>query len=144
MTALIPRVEQTWRSCAAAAITDHVQAWLADSGYASTANSQALTELPLLVAVIRERPQTGLSPSAEGNLFPTGQREMAARLATPPAGRNLYKRRSALVEPGFAQLFQRFGRHLNYRGTAGVDTEIKPLGAVRNLNKLFLHAKNTS
>jgi hypothetical protein len=47
-------------------------------------------------------------------------------------------RRGALVEPGFAQLFQRFGRHLNYRGTDGVDAEIKLLGAVDNLATLFL------
>jgi hypothetical protein len=37
------------------------------------------------------------------------------------------------------KLFQRFGRHLNYRGRAQVNTEIKLLGAVHNLNKLFKH-----
>ena len=36
--------------------------------------------------------------------------------------------RAALAEPGFAQLFQRFGRQLNYRGRANVNTEIKLLG----------------
>jgi transposase len=144
MTALVPMVKQTQRNCAAAAITDHVQAWLADGGYASAANFQALTKLPLLVAVTRERTQAGRASSPGDKLIPAGQREMAARLATP-GGSNLYKRRSALVEPGFAQLFQRFGRHLHYRGTDGVDTEIKLLGAVHNLNKLFLaHAKNTT
>ncbi|MFI6803333.1 transposase [Streptosporangium canum] len=78
MTALVPMVKQTQRNCTAAAITDHVQAWLADSGYASAANFQALTELPLLVAVTSERTQTGLSPSPEDNPVPAGQREMAA------------------------------------------------------------------
>jgi hypothetical protein len=47
------------------------------------------------------------------------------------------------VEPGFAQLFQRFGRRLNYRGH-GVDTEIKLLGAVHNLSKLVDHKARTS
>ncbi|MFI6449129.1 hypothetical protein [Kitasatospora sp. NPDC050543] len=61
---------------------------------------------------------------------------MAARLATP-AGRSLYKRRSALVEPGFAQLFQRFGRELHLRGHDAVDTEIKLLGTVHYMNKIF-------
>ncbi|MEV0324645.1 hypothetical protein ACIBKX_36900 [Streptomyces sp. NPDC050658] len=44
-----------------------------------------------------------------------------------------------MVEPGFAQLFQRFGRHLNYRGRRAVDAEIKLLGTVHNLNKLISH-----
>ncbi|MGW2376533.1 transposase [Kitasatospora sp. NPDC001683] len=61
---------------------------------------------------------------------------MADRLATP-TGRAQYRQRSALVEPGFAQLFQRFGRHLNYRGHRAVDTEIKLLGTVHNLSKLL-------
>ena len=67
-----------------------------------------------------------------------GHREMAARLASVE-GRQLYARRGALVEPGFAQLFQRFGRRVHQRGTAAVDTEIKLLGAVHNLNKIFRH-----
>ncbi|MFD5657506.1 hypothetical protein [Streptomyces hirsutus] len=46
---------------------------------------------------------------------------------------------SALVEPGFAQIFQRFGRHLNYCGRQAVDAEIKFLGTVHNLNKLINH-----
>ncbi|MET8413731.1 transposase, partial [Streptomyces sp. NPDC005195] len=54
---------------------------------------------------------------------------MAARLATP-TGRAQYRQRSALVEPGFAQIFQRFGRHLNYRGRQAVDAELKLLGTV--------------
>jgi DDE family transposase len=63
---------------------------------------------------------------------------MAARLATP-SGRAQYRQRSALVEPGFAHLFPRFGRHLNYRDHQAVDTGVKLLGAVHNLNKLIRH-----
>ncbi|MFE6904646.1 transposase [Streptomyces sp. NPDC057717] len=66
-------------------------------------------------------------------------RTWRARLATP-TGRAQYRQRSALVEPGFAQIFQRFGRHLNYRGRPAVDAEIKLLGTVHNLNKLINHA----
>ena len=138
MTALVPMVHRARRNCVAAGITATVQAWLADNGYASAANFDALAGMPLFVAVTKEEKQIGLRESAGEETVPLGQREMAARLDTP-AGRSLYKRRSALVEPGFAQLFQRFGRFLNYRGTDGVDTEIKLLGAVHNLGKLFLH-----
>ncbi|MGW7426257.1 transposase [Streptomyces sp. NPDC054813] len=58
------------------------------------------------------------------------------RLATPD-GRAPYRQRSALVEPGFAQLFQRFGRRLDNRGHRAVDAEIKLLGTVHNLSKLI-------
>ncbi|PZF97029.1 hypothetical protein C1I99_16510 [Micromonospora deserti] len=138
MTALVPVVKRTQHNCAAAGITDQVTAWLADSGYASTANFAALSDLPLLVSVTQEYRQTHSPEPPEHTTIPTGHRDMVARLATP-AGRELYARRSALVEPGFAQLFQRFGRHLHYRGATSVDAEIKLLGAVHNLNKLFRH-----
>jgi hypothetical protein len=65
---------------------------------------------------------------------------MAARLATP-AGKRLYARRAALVEPAFAQFFGRFGRYLNYRGRDAADTEIKLLGTVHNLGKLLDHRR---
>jgi Transposase DDE domain len=73
---------------------------------------------------------------------PPGHQDIAARLATP-TGHDLYTRRSAIVEPGFAQLFQRFGRHLHYRGANSVDTELKLLGTVHNLNKLLRHETKT-
>ncbi|SDT83469.1 hypothetical protein SAMN05216371_8302 [Streptomyces sp. TLI_053] len=59
---------------------------------------------------------------------------MAARLATP-AARIPHKRRSALVEPGLAQLFQQSGRRLHLRGHDAVDTETELLGTVRDMNK---------
>ena len=65
---------------------------------------------------------------------------MAARLATP-AGKSLYKRRAAQVEPFFAQFFARFGRYLNYRGRDAADAELKLLGAVHNLAKLLDHRR---
>jgi hypothetical protein len=58
-----------------------------------------------------------------------------------PAGKKLYKRRVGLVEPAFAQLFARFGRYVSYRGHDAVDAEVKLLGAVHNLAKLFEHRR---
>ena len=81
----------------------------------------------LLVAVSREAAQTGRAADGRGGELPAGWEKMAARLATP-AGKNLYKRRAALVEPAFAQFFGRFGRYLNYRGRDAADAEIKLLG----------------
>jgi len=93
--------------------------------------------------VANEGQLTGRAEPPAIDTVPAGQREMAARLATP-GGRTLYKRRGCLVEPGFAQLFRRFGRHLNYRGVIGAVAEIKLLGVVHNLNKLIAHDARTA
>ncbi|AVH54567.1 MULTISPECIES: transposase [Streptomyces] len=133
-------VAKTQHNHQAAGLPGDIQLWLADSGYASTAAFEALADLPLLVSVTSEAHQAGF-PAKRQNA-PAGQHAMAARLATP-AGQAQYRQGSALVEPGFAQLFQRFGRHLNYRGGQEVDTEIKLLGTVHNLNKILSHTAET-
>ncbi|MGI5240505.1 transposase [Dactylosporangium sp. CA-139066] len=134
-TALIPVIRRARHNCATAGLTSDVAAWLADSGYASTANFTALADLPLLVSLTKEYDQTRATTPPSHNA-PAGHRDMATRLASPE-GKQLYARRGALVEPGFAQLFQWFGRHLHHRGTNDVDAEIKLLGVVHNLNKIF-------
>lgn len=139
-TALVPMVEKTQHNHRAAGLCGDIQLWLADSGYASTAAFEALADLPLLVSVTSEAHQAGFP--AKRQHAPVGQQAMATRLATP-SGQAQYRQRSALVEPGFAQLFQRFGRHLNYRGRHAVDAEIKLLGTVHNLNKLLRHTAET-
>ncbi|GLZ02367.1 transposase [Actinoplanes sp. NBRC 103695] len=109
-TALIPVIKRAQLNCAAAGLTDAVAAWLADSGYASTANFAALADLPLLVSIAKEYDQ--LRTVTADHKLPAGHRDMAARLASAD-GKQLYARRGALVEPGFAQLFQKFGRRVH-------------------------------
>ncbi|MEV8569610.1 transposase [Streptomyces sp. NPDC051322] len=89
-----------------------------------------------MVSVTSDADQAGFP--AKRQQAPADQQDMAARLATPTE-RAQYRPRSALVEPGSAQIFQRFRRHLNYRGRPAVDAEIKLLGTVHNLNKLINH-----
>jgi transposase len=132
--ALITMIETAAANCDQAGLRDQIRAWLADNGYASAANFAALEHLMLLVAVTGEAAQTGRGGG--GRALPAGWEKMAARLATP-AGKSLYKRRAAQVEPAFAQLFARFGRYLNYRGRDAVDAEVKLLGTVHNLAKLL-------
>jgi transposase len=132
--ALVTMIGAAAANCELAGIRDQIRAWLAGNGYASAANFAALEHLMLLVAVTGEAAQTGRA--AAGRALPAGWEKMAARLATP-AGQKLYKRRAALVEPAFAQLFARSGRYVNYRGRDAVDTEVKLLGAVHNLGKLL-------
>jgi transposase len=136
--ALIPMIETAAANCDQAGIGGQIRAWLADNGYASAASFAALQHLMLLVAVTGEAAQTGRDRT--GSPVPAGQQDMAARLATP-AGKSLYKRRAGRVEPAFAQLFDRFGRYLNYRGHDAADAEVKLLGAVHNLAKLFSHQR---
>jgi transposase len=137
--ALVEMITTAAANCELAGLAGRIRGWLADNGYASAANFKALEHLMLLVAVSAEAAQTGRADGTGGE-FPPGWEHMAARLATP-AGKKLYKRRAALVEPAFAQFFGRFGRYLNYRGRDAADTEIKLLGAVHNLGKLLDHRR---
>jgi transposase len=132
--ALITMIAAAAANCDLAGLRGQIRAWLAGNGYASAANFAALDHLMLLVAVHGEAAQTGRLPA--GTSLPAGWQDMAARLATP-AGKSLYKRRAAQVEPFFAQFFARFGRYLNYRGRDAADAELKLLGAVHNLAKLL-------
>jgi transposase len=134
--ALVTMIETALANCELAGLAGRIRAWLADNGYASAASFQALDHLMLLVSVRNEAAQTGRAAAA--GTVPPGWQPMAARLATP-AGKSLYRRRAGLVEPAFAQFFARFGRYLNYRGRDAADAEIKLLGAVHNLGKLFSH-----
>ena len=59
--------------------------------------------------------------------------QMAARLDTPE-GKALYKQRAGIIEPVFAQLFSRLGRHLNYRG-GKTDLELHLWAISHNLLK---------
>jgi hypothetical protein len=108
---------------------------LFDNGYASEANFTA--ELPvqtLLVAVQREARQTNRLTEGAPTI-PEPWRAMADRL-DEPANRALYKRRGAIIEPVFAQLFNHFGHDLNLRGEH-VDTELHIWAVSHNLAKLI-------
>ena len=136
--ALVQMITAATANCELAGLAGRIRAWLADSGYASAAAFSELDHLMLLVAVRNEAAQAGRGDGRK--TLPQGWEKMAARLATP-AGRKLYARRAALVEPAFAQFFARFGRYVNYRGRDAVDTEIKLLATVHNLGKLLDHRR---
>lgn len=136
--ALVTMIQTAAANCELAGLAGRIRGWLADNGYASAASFAELDHLMLLVAVRREAVQAGRAGAA--GALPEGWEKMAARLATP-AGKSLYRRRAALVEPAFAQFFARFGRYLNYRGRDAADTEIKLLATVHNLGKLLDHRR---
>jgi transposase len=136
--ALTTMITAAAANCELAGLAARIRGWLADSGYASAAAFKELDHLMLLVAVRNEAAQAGRGDGRQA--VPPGWEKMAARLATP-AGKKLYARRAAQVEPAFAQFFARFGRYVNYRGRDAADTEIKLLATVHNLAKLLDHRR---
>jgi transposase len=117
----------------AAGITGPIGKAVFDAGYASDANFTAAAEPELYVALARESVQAGRSDGSQlpSNL-PSWQ-DMAARLGTPE-GKAVYKKRAATIEPVFAQLVNRLGRALNYRGDLA-DAELHLWAASHNLLK---------
>ena len=132
--ALHPMLVTARANLDAAGISEVIGKALFDAGYASEDNFTTHAEAELYVAVAREARQTGRARDGRKpqTMKPSWQ-QMAARLDTPD-GKALYKRRSAIIEPVFAQLFARLGRHLHYRDTK-VDLELHLWAASHNLLK---------
>jgi Transposase DDE domain len=131
---LHPAMNRTRANLDAAGISDPIARALFDAGYASEDNFTAPCEAELYVAITREARQTGRlrdGPPPASTL--PGWQAMTARLDTP-GGKALYRQRSAIIEPVFAQLFARLGRHLNYRDTR-VDLELHLRAATHNFLK---------
>ena len=132
--ALHPALKLARANLDAAGITDPIGSALFDAGYASDDNFTTSCEPQLYVAVTREARQTGrLRDGRKPAKLKESWQQMTGRLATPE-GKALYKRRSAIIEPVFAQLFARLGRHLNYRDTR-VDLELHLWAATHNFLK---------
>jgi transposase len=132
--AMIDLIEVTRANLDAAGITEAIWAALLDNGYASEANFT--TPVPvglLLVAVEKECRQTGRLRDGTSTAAQAWA-AMADRLAEPE-NRDLYKRRAAIIEPLFAQLFTRFGRNFTLRGQ-NIDTEIFIWAITHNLLKI--------
>jgi transposase len=132
--ALHPLLDRGTANLAAAGIAATIGKALFDAGYASEDNFTADCGAELYVAVTKEARQTGRL--RDGKTAPArqpGWQAMTARLDTPQ-GKTLYKQRAGMIEPVFAQLFSRLGRHLNYRDTK-VDLELHLWAATHNLLK---------
>ena len=132
--ALHPLLAAGRASLDAAGIREPIGKALFDAGYASEENFTTACEAELYVAVTKEARQTGRTRDGKRpqKMKPSWQ-QMAARLDAPE-GKALYKRRAGMIEPVFAQLFNRLGRHLNYRGEQ-VSTELHLWAATHNLLK---------
>jgi hypothetical protein len=134
---LHPHLETVARNCHQAGITAPMTRHLADAGYASEAvfTTPAPTGGTLYIAVTNEHTQTSADPPTTATT--TGRQDMTDRLATTE-GAAIYRRRSPMIEPVFAQLL-RTDRHLHTRGTAK-NTEITALATAHNANKYLRNA----
>jgi transposase len=132
--ALHPMLDLARANLRAAGIAGQIRKALFDAGYASEDNFTTASPAELYVAVTREARQTGrLRDGKAASSSLPGWQAMTARLDTPE-GKALYKQRAGMIEPVFAQLFARLGRHLNYRDTK-VDLELHLWAATHNLLK---------
>jgi len=132
--ALHPMLDLARANLRAAGIAGQIRKALFDAGYASEDNFTTPCEPDLYVAVTKEARQTGrLRDGKTASPRQPGWQAMAARLDTPD-GKAAYKQRAGMIEPVFAQLFNRLGRHLNYRDTK-VDLELHLWAATHNLLK---------
>jgi transposase len=132
--ALHPLLSQGRANLDAAGIRGRIGKALFDAGYASDTNFTGPCEADLYVAVTREACQTGRDRQhRKPETMKASWQQMAARLDTAE-GKAIYRQRSAIIEPVFAQLFHRLGRHLNYRDTK-TDLELHLRAASHNLLK---------
>jgi transposase len=111
---------------AAAGVPGRIARALFDAGYASDANFTLDIPEELWIATGR----TGTTRMR--STLPSWQ-DMSARLSTPE-GRELYKQRAATIEPVFAQLTQRLGRTISFRGHLA-DAELALWAASHNILK---------
>jgi transposase len=132
--ALHPLLERAQANLGAAGISQPIGTALFDAGYASEDNFTTACEPELYVAITKEARQTGrLRDGCKPATMKDSWQQMAARLDAPE-GKALYRQRAGIIEPVFAQLFARLGRHLNYRDTK-VDLELHLWAASHNLLK---------
>jgi transposase len=139
--ALHPMLAAAHANLAAAGISAPIGKALFDAGYASHRNFTTASGPELYVAVTREARQTGRTRGGKPpQATKASWQQMAARLDTPE-GKAVYRQRAAIIEPVFAQLFHRLGRHLNCRGDR-VTTELHLWAASHNLLKAIrTHAR---
>jgi len=132
VAALHPLLQAGRANLDAAGISEPIGTALFDAGYASEDNFTAPCQADLLVAVHHESATCGRTDTGDKTI-PTAWKQMADKISTPES-LALYKKRQAIIEPVFGQMFARLGRTLNYRGEM-VHTELHLWATTHNLLK---------
>jgi hypothetical protein len=137
---LIPMIEAMGVELVRAGVEDRPKVLLADAGYCSKDNLEALAEdnLDALVATGRLSHDERVTAAPRGHIpkNATAKQRMARRLRTK-AGRADYARRKAIVEPAFGQMkVRQHAGHLRLRGLDGARGEWTLHLVCHNLRKL--------
>jgi IS5 family transposase len=132
---LVPMLERVKENCGQAP-----EKTTADAGYWNPRAAAQAAELGTEALISTKRVRHGRSgPAVAEGPPPPGldaRGQMQHRLNTP-AGRALYARRKAVVEPVFGQIKTRGFRRFSFRGLSAVAAEWSLVCACHNLLKLF-------
>jgi len=137
---LLPMIDAATGSLADAGIAAAPTMFLADAGYCSQDNLQAVAdaEIDAVIATGRIRRNERVPDTPRGPIpkDATRREKMARRLRTK-AGRADYARRKAIVEPAFGQMkVRQHAGHLRLRGITGAQGEWTLHVICHNLRKL--------
>jgi transposase len=116
------------------------KALLADSGYFSTDNVQALQDRGIDPYIAVGREGTIATPPAHASTLAQAVRASMREKLSKGEGKTIYSRRKVIVEPVFGQIEQARGfRRFSQRGQAKVRCEWALVCLTHNLLKLFRH-----
>lgn len=130
---LHPMLDLTRQNLDAADVDDPIRGCVGDSGYGGKDNLTTSADPILLISTSTGRKQTDTASPKHPAV-----RKMANRLQTP-AGKRLYRRRAAMIEPVFGQIKNRLGEHLPFRGLDAVKAEWTLICTSHNLLKYWRH-----
>jgi transposase len=121
-----------------AGIVDEIGVMVADAGYLSDANL-TIEDGPEVLIATRNRRKTPVEPAPRGRIPKSATpRERMDRKLSTKRGRQLYRKRSGMIEPVFGQIKHNRGqRTFLLRGLDGVNLEWKLWCTTHNLLKLF-------
>jgi transposase len=131
-----PMVNAARRELRAAGITELPEVVLADAGYWHRVQMQALAGEGISVLIPPDaNKRKGARPGWDGGLYAFMRRVLAT-----PAGAELYRKRTAMIEPVFGHTkFNRKIDRFQRRGRAACRSEWRLITATHNLLKLHKH-----
>jgi hypothetical protein len=131
-----PMVDAVRRELRAAGVAEHPEVVLADAGYWHQIQMQALAGDGIAVLIPPDaKKRKGARPGWNGGLY-----AFMRRVLSTPAGAALYGKRTAMIEPVFADTkFNRKIDRFQRRGRAACRSEWRLITATHNLLKLWRH-----
>jgi DDE family transposase len=131
-----PMVTAVRRELRTAGVAELPEVVLADAGYWHTVQMQALAGDGIAVLIPPDaNKRKGARPGWDGGLYAFMRRVLAT-----PAGAELYRKRTAMIEPVFADTkFNRGIDRFQRRGRAACRSEWRLITATHNMLKLWRH-----